>query len=254
MQFFNIILFLILLYTFYKLFNTYKTEYFYDTLIENNTDNKISSSLVKSTTLPILPKTTIKTITPEQLVRSELGTNKMQVEYSKIYPIGINFDIQFNNYNNLLANSSITLLNEIFINTKYKANENSTIINFNPGLKQVKSLFLKESEILDYGKYIVSLMNSVSTIGNSFLFIKINPILKEQFENQIKINFQIDIKYNYPKSNNEQILLTPKDFNLLVNVVMLFDKNMYNSNKNVYLETLSLIGISNYGFLAGYSK
>jgi len=251
MQFFNIILFLILLYTLYKLFNTYKTEYFYDNLIENNTDNK---NILK--TLPILPNTTIKTITPEQLVRTELGTNKTQVEYSKMYPIGINFDIQFNNYNNLLANSSITLLNEVFINTKYKANQNSTIVNFNPGLKKVESLFLKESDILDYGKYIVSLMNSVSTIGNSFLFIKINPIVKEQFDNQIKTNFQIEIKYNYPKSDkiNEQTVLTPKDFNLLVNVVMLFEKNMYNSSQNVYLETLSLIGISNYGFLAGYSK
>jgi len=36
MQFFNIILFLILLYTLYKLFNIYKIEYFYDNLIENN--------------------------------------------------------------------------------------------------------------------------------------------------------------------------------------------------------------------------
>ena len=192
--------------------------------------------------------------TPEQSVRSDIGTIRMQVEYSKIYPIGINFDAQFNNYNNLLSNTSLSILNEIFSNTKYKANEKSTIINFNSGLNKVNSLYLTENNVIDYGNYIVTLMNSVATMNNSFSLKKVNPIVKEQFKNQIRLNFQIEILYNYPKSKNTKVEIIPNDFTLLANVVILFEKNAINSNINTYLETLSLIGIDNYGFLAGYSK
>ena len=191
---------------------------------------------------------------PEQLARSDIGTTKIQVEYTKMYPIGINFDAQFNNYNNLLSNTSLSLLNEIFSNTKYKANEKSTIINFNSGLKQVKSLYLTENDVIDYGNYIVILMNSVATMSNSFSLKKVIPIVKEQYENQTRLNFQIEILYNYPKSKNDKIEMIPKDFTILINAVILFEKNAINTIINTYLETLSLLGIGNYGFLGGYEK
>jgi hypothetical protein len=246
MDYINYIFLILIIYIIYIIIYKSKNEYF-----ESNKSKKLTKSKgsKKSKKLSINSKQT-----SEQLARSDIGTIRMQVEHTKIYPIGINFDAQFNNYNNLLSNTSLSLLNEIFMNTKYKANEKSTIINFNAGLKKIQNLYLTENDVVKYANYIINLMNSVSTMNNSFSFKKVNPVSKEQFENQIKLNFQIEILYNYPKSKNIKVEIVPDDFTLLINVVMLFEKNAYNTNQNTYLETLSLIGIDNYGFLAGYSK
>lgn len=222
----------------------------------NNNFNKIisSNSISSSEKFENEEFSNLILNSPEKLVRNTLGTNKIEVEYSKIYPIGINFDVQFNNYSNLLENSSINLLNEIFSNVKYKANEKSKIINFNPNLKNFRTLILLESEIIDYGKYLVTLMNSVAIMGNSFVFKKINPITKDQYENQIRINFQIEVQYNYPQLKKIRVELIPKNFTILIDVVILFDKSVNFKSQNKYLESFSLIGITNYGFLPGINK
>jgi hypothetical protein len=196
----------------------------------------------------------IKRPSPEQVTRANIGTVRIQTEFSKIYPVGTNFDAIFDNYNNLISNTSISLLNEIFANVKTKANESSSIINFNPGFKQVKSLYIKQEDVDEYGKYFVSLMNSVATVGNSFILLKVNPISKEQFENQLRVNFTIEVKYKYPKADNTSLEIPPSDFTLLVNVVMLFEKSLTNSNSSTYVETFAIQGLSNFGFLAGYTK
>ena len=227
-----------------------KTNNIFDKVISSNLISSNVTSSNENFDNEELSKLTLNS--PEQLVRNSLGTNKIEVEYSKIYPIGINFDVQFNNYSNLLENSSVNLLNEIFSNVKYKANEKSKIINFNPDLKNFKTLILLESEIIDYGKYLVTLMNSVAIIGNSFIFKKINPITKDQYENQIRINFQIEVQYNYPQLKKTRIEIIPKNFTILIDVVILFDKSVNFKSENKYLESFSLIGITNYGFLPGY--
>lgn len=196
----------------------------------------------------------VKRITPEQDARLSVGTLKFQTEFSKIYPIGTNFDALYDNYNNLISNSSIQLLNEILSNTKFKANQNSMIINFNPGLKQVASLYIKQEDIIEYGKYLVGLMNSVATIGNSFTFVKVNPIQKEQFENQLRVSFTIETKYKYPKTNNPSLEIAPSDFTLIINTVILFEKSYTRSNTRSYLETFAVLGISNFGYLSGFTK
>lgn len=195
-----------------------------------------------------------KKLIPENDVRISIGTTIIQTEFSKMYPIGTNFDAWYDNYNNLISNSSISLLNEIINNVKFKANQNSKIINFNPGLKQTKSLYILEEEIKPYGVYIVSLMNSVATMGNSFSLIKITPITKEQYENQLKVNFTIEVKYKYPKKAVPHLELTPSDFNLVLNVIILFEKTVFNSVPSPYLHTISLLGLSSFNFLSGYSK
>ena len=194
----------------------------------------------------------VKKISPEQDARINLGTVKIQTEFSKIYPIGTNFDGLFDNYNNLISNTSISLLNEIFENVKTKANESSSIINFNPGFKLVKSLYIKQEDVFDYAKYYISLMNSVATVGNSFTLIKVKAISKEQYENQLRVNFTIESKYLYPKSAKFSMEISPSDFTILINVVMLFEKSL--TNTNTYLETFSILGLSNLGFLSGYTK
>ena len=271
----------------------------------------INIELPKLSTELLLDNYTKTKPSTEQEARATIGTVRSQVEYSKIYPIGINFDAQFNNYNNLLSNTSISILNEILTNTQYKANEKSSIINFNSEFKPVQNLLVTENDVLDYGNYIVSLMNGVSNTGNSFVFKKVIPITKEQYESQIRLNFQIEVLYKYPKSNKNQVELVPTDFTILLNTVMLFEKSSSNiehfkkssfeksmssatksiskgvtsatksiskgvtsgtkpkstpkskpkstpppppSNVKSYLETLSLLGIGNYGFLPGYQK
>jgi hypothetical protein len=194
---------------------------------------KIDIVLPKLSTDLVLDNYTKTNPSTEQLARATIGTVRSQVEYSKIYPIGINFDAQFNNYNNLLSNTSISLLNEILTNTKYKANEKSTIINFNPSFKAVQSLLVTENDVLDYGNYIVSLMNGVSVFANAFSLKKVIPIIKEQFDNQIRLNFHIEILYKYPKSKKDQVEMVPKDFTILLNAVMLFEKIATNSNPTI---------------------
>jgi hypothetical protein len=196
----------------------------------------------------------IKKITPEQDVRSTIGTVKFNTEFSKIYPIGTNFDPVYSNYSTLISNTSIGLLNEILAAAKFKANQNSQIINFNSGLKQVKSVLVQESDVTEYAKYLVSLMNTVSSVGNSFVFVKANPIVKEQYENQLRLNFTIETIYKYPKSANPVLEIAPSDFTLLLNVVMLFEKSYSNPTTQTYLETFGVLGLSNFGYLAGYSK
>ncbi len=195
-----------------------------------------------------------KKITPEQEARSTIGTVTFQTEFSKIYPIGTNFDPIYSNYTSLISNTSIGLLNEILAATKFKANQNSRIINFNSGLKQVKSLLIKEEDVIEYGKYLISTMNSVSSVGNSFEFVKVNPIVKEQYENQVRINFTVETLYKYPKSKNESLEIKPTDFKLLINVVLLFEKSFSNPKPETYLETASILGLSSSGYLSGYSK
>jgi hypothetical protein len=220
------------------LLSNFKTEYFLNSTSQARDVvipapvavpvKKIDIELPKlSTTLTLDNYTQTKPST-EQEARATVGTVRSQVEYSKIYPIGINFDAQFNNYNNLLSNTSISILNEILTNTQYKANEKSSIINFNSGFKQVQSLLVTENDVLDYGNYIVSLMNGVSNNGNSFLLKKVIPITKEQYESQIRLNFQIEVLYKYPKSNKNQVELVPKEFTILLNTIMLFEKNATN--------------------------
>jgi hypothetical protein len=48
--------------------------------------------------------------------------------------------------------------------------------------------------------------------------------------------------------------ISPSDFTILINVVMLFEKSLTNTNTNTYLETFSILGLSNLGFLSGYTK
>ena len=194
---------------------------------------KIDIDLPKLSTDIVLDNYTKTNPSTEQIARSTIGTVRSQVEYSKIYPIGINFDAQFSNYNNLLSNTSISLLNEILTNTKFKANEKSSIINFNPNLKAVQSLLVTENDVLDYGNYIVSLMNGVSVFANAFSLKKVIPIIKEQFDNQIRLNFHIEILYKYPKSKKDQVEMVPKDFTILLNAVMLFEKIATNSNPTI---------------------
>ena len=196
----------------------------------------------------------IKYLTPEQEARISVGTIKYQTEFSKIYSIGSNFDALYDNYNNLISNSSIQLLNEVLTNTKFKANQNSMIINFNSGLKAVTSLYIKQDDVIDYAKYFVTIMNSIGTVGNSFTFVKVNPVSKEQFENQLRVNFTIEIKYKYPKANNGSLEIAPSDFTLVINVIMLFEKEYTNSNTRSYLETFAIIGVSNFEYLSGYTK
>jgi len=196
----------------------------------------------------------IKKTTPEQDARSTIGTVKFNTEFSKIYPIGTNFDPIYSNYSSLISNTSIQLLNEILAAAKFKANQNSQIINFNSTLKQVKSLLTQESDVLEYAKYLVSLMNTVSSVGNSFVFVKANPIIKEQYENQMRINFTIETIYKYPKSADPGVEMTPNSFTLLLNVVMIFEINYSNSKPQTYLETFGILGLSNFGYLTGYSR
>jgi len=224
-----------------------------------NSQNKAAAPSFSLLDIPVIKNTdvsvnVVKKISPEQDARMNLGTVKIQTEFSKIYPIGTNFDALFDNYNNLISNTSISLLNEIFANVKAKANESSAIINFNPGFKQVKSLYIKQEDVFDYAKYFVSIMNSVATVGNSFTLIKVNPISKEQYENQLRVNFTIESKYLYPKAANSSLEIAPSDFTILINVVMLFEKSLTNSNSSTYLETFAILGLSNFGFLAGYTK
>ncbi len=220
-----------------------------------NLDIPVAS--VPSKTEPLAKDTkvsVVKKINPEQDARATIGTVKFQTEFTKIYPIGTNFDPLYSNYSNLISNTSIDLLNEILAATKFKANQNSQIINFNPTLKLVKSLLVKESDVLEYGKYLVSTMNSVSSVGNSFVFVKANPIVKEQYENQLRLNFTIETIYKYPKAADPGVEITPNSFTLLLNVVMLFEKSASNPKNQSYLETFGVLGLSSLGYLAGYSK
>ena len=222
------------------------TEYF------DNTDTGIQNLFTN-----INPVITTKNI--------NTSTNKIIIDFPKFYPITTNFDPIFYNYNNLLSNTSISIINEILINTINKVNENSYIIYFNPNLKQVSSLLLLDDNVIDFAKYLISIMNSVSIIGNSFTFNKVIPVSKEQYENQVRINFHLEIIYNYPKSKNKQYDITPSDFPLTLNIVVLFEKIYQNEDlffktnqkntTNIYLETLTLMDIINSGYLPGnYTK
>lgn len=223
--------------------------YMLDLLKPGQNTNPAQAPTPQNETIKVVKKTT-----PEQAARSEIGTVKFQTEFSKVYPIGTNFDPIYSNYSNLISNTSIGLLNDVLSAAKFKANQNSQIINFNPGLKQVKSLLTQESDILEYAKYIVSVMNTVSSIGNSFVFVKANPIVKEQYENQMRVNFTIETIYKYPKSKDIYVEIAPDSFTLLLNVVILFEKSYSNPTSQTYLETLGVIGLSNFGYLSGYSK
>ena len=207
----------------------------------------------------------ITDINPNQDKISDNVFNQILINFPKIYPITTNFDPEYSNYNNLLSNTSISIINEILSNTINKTNTNIPIIYFNPTLKPISSLPLIEANIVDFAQYIVSIMNSVSIINNSFTFKKAVPISKEQCENQVKINFHLEIIYNYPKSKISQLELTPMDFPLTLNVIILFEKlyqnedlffkTVQNKTTNIYLHTLALIDITNSGYLPGnYTK
>lgn len=207
----------------------------------------------------------ITDINPNQDKINDNTPNQILINFPKFYPITTNFDPEYSNYNNLLSNTSISIINEILSNTINKANADTPIIYFNPTLKPVSSLPLIEANIDDYAQYIVSIMNSVSIINNSFTFKKAIPISKEQSENQVRINFHLEVVYNYPKSKIVQLEMTPDDFPLILNVVILFEKLYQNEDlffdtvqdktTNIYLETLTLMDITNSGYLPGnYTK
>ena len=75
----------------------------------------------------------------------------------------------------------------------------------------------------------------------------------------------LEVIYNYPKSKINQLELTPNDFPLTLNVVILFEKLYQNEDlffktvqdktTNIYLHTLALMDITNSGYLPGnYTK
>lgn len=218
--------------------------------------NLISQNYKNKT--PYIEDTVVNTQLPlKQIIKQNIGLNQILIEYPKYYPITTNFDPQFNNYNNLIDGSSVSIINEILINTINKANQENPIIKFNSSLNQPKFLEINESDVIDFARYFISIMNSIATMGNSFTFTKVIPISKEQINNQVRLNFQISIIYNYPKSKIKNLEINPKDFPLLLNAVLLFEKiyqinPLTNSNQvNIYLETLVLIGLTNSGYLPG---
>jgi hypothetical protein len=199
-----ILLIILILIYLYNLYNINISEYFdipqdkdYLSLINNlskklyinlntNNNHKINdTSTFKDT--PLYTEINSNNITNNtsnlEKIRNDNDYKKLLIAFPKYYPISTNFDPVYNNYNNLLENSSISVLNNILEKTINKANENTHIIYFNPSLKQTKFLKLYEKNIINFAKYIISIMNSITEKQHSFVFKGVNPVSKEQIEN-----------------------------------------------------------------------
>jgi hypothetical protein len=270
MSYFNILILILLFIIIYVVvINNYKNKELFinNTLLDNINNSKPSSMPFfhkKQIIVPIEKQQT--NINSIEAIQNKIGLNKMLIEYPKFYPIGTNFDLQFYNYNNLISGSSISIINEILESVRYKINKNNKLINYNPSLKQSIFYNITENNVINYAKEYVNIMNSISNRKNSFTFIKVIPVSKEQIENQIRLNFQIQIIYNYAKSKTNLYEIRPDNFPLMINVILLFEKmyqnedQFFKNNKkteiiNIYLDTFALIGITNDGYLPGnYTK
>jgi len=268
-----VIVIIIILFLIYLNFYNKNENFYQDTTISNkNIDiskNLILSNITNNISLSsfLNNRQNINSIENEinEINKINEENNEVLIKFPKFYPISTNFDPVYNNYNNLLENSSISIINTILENTINKSNKESHIIYFNPSLKQTKHLELKEDDIIKFGIYFINIMNSIATSHNSFVFKNVYPISKEQIENQIRINFHIELIYNYPKSKKKSVNIVPNNFPLLLNVVLLFEKkyqdeddffkNKKENDVSIYVQTLSLLGITNNGYLPGnYTK
>lgn len=188
-------------------------------------------------------------------ISTNVDTNKITIEYPVVYPISS--DPTFDNLNNLTDNTTINKINELTQMSIDKANSKSHVIIYNPQLIQVQSIPMNTDESTDYGKFLTETINSVA-IYKWFKFNRVINISKDQVENQMRLNFHLELLYNNPDIN--------EDITLTFNVVFLFER-LYddddkffeqNNEKNkeifVYLESFRLIGLPNNGFLSGYEK
>ena len=187
-------------------------------------------------------------------IRKTIGTDKLVVEYPKVYPISV--DHTFDNLDNLTDNNTINKINELTNLAVNKANNKSHMIIYNAALRQSKSIKMNDEETRDYGNFLVETINAVS-VYKRFKFSKVINISKDQMENQMRMNFHLELAYKNPDAN-EPILLR---FNVIFLFERLyddddqfFDHQANNKEIFVYLDTFRLIGLPNNGFLPGYDK
>jgi hypothetical protein len=157
--------------------------------------------------------------------------------------IKTNYDINFYNYD--YKNRSIDIINNICEITMRQANKNSYPINFNPSLLPIFKLEISKEEIIRISNKLIIIMNSITKYNDVFIFDSIIPIIKEKVENQIKLIFNLNIKY-LDKNNIDN------NFILQFNVIILFEKiyqnedDFFKNNEtsvNTYLTNFSLINI-----------
>lgn len=177
-------------------------------------------------------------------------------DYSSLppmYPISVDHD--YNNYTNLAQSGALGKINELTDIVMEKINDGTHMIIFNSALRQTELLPLNDNESIDYGKLLVNTMNE-NSIYKNYKYRKIVNISKNQMENQIRLNFHLDVDY---VNNTEKIPLT---FNVVVLFQQLYDDDdkffetagAKNNNVSVYLDELRLNDMPNNGFMPGYEK
>ena len=232
-----------------------------DTIMpKSEVDNYIEKTISSAPEEPKKPVVKKKDVSPLAKARELIGTQRMVIEYPTVYPISAEFQGSYHNYNNLISNGTIDKINETLDLAKEKANEKSHTIIFNKSLQPSKILILNDDEINMYSNYFVDAMNSVSVLAKTYTLKEATPVQKEQSENQVKLNFKMEVTYNYPED-------TSKDFNIMLNVVVLFEKMFQDEDRffdtkisqpkqtYIYLDTLKLMGLGESKFLPGnYTK
>ena len=135
--------------------------------------------------------------------------------------------------------------------TIVKINGKTPIILFNNALRQVTPMLLVEAESVDYGKYIVTVLNEVA-IFKYYEYDKIINISKDEMENQTRLNFHLSVNYNSKKTASK----IPLVFNVILLYEHLYDDGDQVMNKvekdiSTYLDTFRLLGLPNKGFIPG---
>jgi hypothetical protein len=114
---------------------------------------------------------------------------------------------KYNNYDYAtLSNGSIQKINEIIQSVVDNNNCGGRLIMFNPGLSPIIRCEIERKEFDEYGEFLVIMMNNNITY-KCFTFVSSEPEYKIKTENQVKMQFHINVLYKHPDNENDEIML-----------------------------------------------
>lgn len=190
------------------------------------------------------------TTSNEESFSTNIPTKQIILNIPEVYPMTLEFE--YDNMDNIIENDTIKAINELTDIVVKNINKSQPAIIYNNDMRQVTLLKPILEESTEYGKHLVKLLNKAA-IYKYYKFVKINNISKEQIDNQMKLNFSLDLIYN-SKITKENV---PLSFNVVMLFEQLYDDDSKFHNPDIkpdvrsYLETFRLNGLPNRGFLPG---